>query len=547
MKCLDINLSRQRRIRKVRKGDRRLVFGGSGMRLRFRGLALLLVLGLLGAACSSDEGSTGGDGEGDASSAAAITVALSREPLNLDPQLIDDGTERAVNDNIYESLLTRTPTGELSADGLAAAMPEQIEDDVWQFTIREGITWHNGDPFTTEDVAASVNRIVDPDFASQQGSFFGTITGAEAVDDTTVNVTTNGPDPVLPSRMYWMKIVPASAPTGALGAAEDSDFGANPVGTGPYKLVEWARGDHITIEKNDDYWGENPSNIETVTYVFIPEAGTRQAGLISGEYDLIPNLLPEDIESAPKYDTVRGLEHAMVVVNTTGGMTADPNVRRALYYAIDSQSIADDLFQGYATVEPCQPMDPAWFGFNPDLEPFPYDPDQARQLLEDAGVAGEEIQLVGTAGRWLKDREVIEAIANFWREVGLEVDLQVFDLGEYNTRLFHGGKNIPDTIFVSSSNEIFDADRNLTAYLQPNFLGGANDDPRMEELLTTARTETDEATRQDLYEQVLDISCEEAYLLNLYNNEDIYGFAENFEWTPRVDAKMLIKEMKVTG
>lgn len=517
------------------------------MRFRSRGFALLLVLGLLGAACSSDDSGGGDGGGGDEVSGASVTVALGREPFNLDPQLIDDGTERAVNDNIYETLLTRTPTGELTADGLAAALPEQIEEDVWQFTIREGITWHNGDPFTVEDVAASVNRIIDPDFASQQGSFFGTITGAEVVDETTVNIMTNGPDPVLPSRMYWMKIVPASAPTGALGAAEDSDFAVNPVGTGPYKLVEWARGDHITIEKNDDYWGENPSNIESVTYVFIPEAGTRQAGLISGEYDLVPNLLPEDIESAPNFATVRGLEHAMVVLNTTGGITEDVNVRRALYHAINSESIANDLFQGYATVEPCQPMDPSWFGFHPDLEPFPYDADEARRLLEEAGVAGETIQLVGTAGRWLKDREVLEAIANFWREVGLEVDLQVFDLGEYNTRLFHGGKNIPDSIFVSSSNELLDADRNLSAYLQPNFLGGANNDPHMEDLLLTARTETDVDARQALYEEALEISCEDAYLLNLYNNEDIYGFAENFEWDPRVDAKLLIKEMQVTS
>jgi peptide/nickel transport system substrate-binding protein len=508
------------------------------MRSRFRIIALVMTVGLLAAACAGDGDDEGNGGE--ASATAEITIAIGQEPSTLDPQLVDSGFERSVNDNIYETLLTRAPDGELTADGLASGMPEQVKPNVWRFTLRDGITWHDGEPFTADDVVASIERIVNPDFGSEQGSFFATITGAKAVDDLTVDVTTNGPDPVLPSRMYWMKIVPA-------GASEDAGFDENPVGTGPYKFVEWARGDHITIEKNNDYWGENPSNIQTVEYNFVPEAATRLSGLISDQYNLTPNLLPEDREAAPKFESVRGLEHAMIVLNETAGLTEDVNVRRALNFAIDKEAIVNELFQGFAKVEPCQPMDPAWFGFHPGLEAYPYDPDQAKQLLDEAGATGEEIELVGTTGRWLKDREVIEAVANFWRDAGLDVKVRLFELGEYNMRLFHGGENIPDSIFVSSSNEIFDADRNLSAYLQPKFLGGANNDPRMTRLLTQARTETDTETRQGLYEQVLETSCNDAYLLNLYNNEDIYGMSENFSWTPRVDAKMLVKEMEVSG
>jgi peptide/nickel transport system substrate-binding protein len=509
------------------------------MGLKFRITASLLVLGLVAAGCGGDDDDGGGGGEA-TGEAASITIALGQEPSTLDPQLVDSGFERAINDNIYETLLTRTPEGDLSAEGLASAMPEQIKPNTWQFTLNEGITWHNGDPFTADDVVASVERIINPDFASEQGSFFATITGAEAVDDLTVNIETNGPDPVLPSRMYWMKIVPAAA-------SQEEGFDENPVGTGPYTFVEWARGDHITIEKNPDYWGDNPSNVETVTYNFVPEAATRLSGLLSDQYNIAPNLLPEDTEAAPKFATTRGLEHAMIVLNETGGITADVRVRQALNYAIDKEAIVTELFQGYAKVDPCQPMDPAWFGFHPGLEPYPYDPDQAKQLLDEAGATGSDMELVGTAGRWLKDREVIEAVANFWRDAGLNVNIRIFELGEYNNRLFHGGQNIPDTIFVSSSNEIFDADRNLSAYLQPNFLGGANDNPQMTKLLNQARTETDTEARQQIYEQVLEISCEDAYLANLYNNEDIYGMTSNMNWEPRVDAKMLVKEMEVTG
>jgi peptide/nickel transport system substrate-binding protein len=456
----------------------------------------------------------------------------------MDPQLIESRFQRYIGDNIYEALLTRAPDGSLTADGLAADFPEQIDPETWQFTLRDGIQWHNGDPFTSADVVASVERIIDPDFASEQASYFGTITGAEAVDDLTVNVTTNGPDPALPTRMYMMRMIPAEG-------SQAADFGDNPVGTGPYKFVEWARGDHITIEKNPDYWGDNPSNVSTVTYVFVPEPSTRLSGLISGEYDITTNMSPEDAEAAPATTSTRSLEHAMVVVNETSGITADERVRDALNLAIDKQSIVDNLFQGHATVDPCQPIDSEAFGYHPGLEPYPYDPDQARQLIEEAGATGEPIELISVSGVWLKDREVSEAIVNFWNDIGLDAKLTILELSEHTGRLFHGGENIPDAIFVSTGNEMFDADRNLSAYLQPNFLGGANDDPRMTELLDAARTETDLAERQDLYEQTLDISCEDSYLVDLYNPENIWGTGENITWPARVDGKLLIPEITV--
>jgi peptide/nickel transport system substrate-binding protein len=147
------------------------------MRLWSRIMSLAMVLGLLGAACTTADGDGDGGGDGaETTETAEITIALGQEPSTLDPQLVDSGFERAVNDNIYETLLTRTPEGELSADGLAEGMPEQVDNKTWQFTLRDGITWHNGDPFTADDVVASVERIVDPEFASEQGSFFATIT-----------------------------------------------------------------------------------------------------------------------------------------------------------------------------------------------------------------------------------------------------------------------------------------------------------------------------------------------------------------------------------
>jgi peptide/nickel transport system substrate-binding protein len=285
--------------------------------------------------------------------------------------------------------MARTADGEL-VPGLAAEAPTQVDETTWQFALVEGISFTNGEPFDAASAAASVNRIVALGDESEQSGFFSTITGAEAVDDLTVNITTAGPDPLLPARMYWMKMIPESA----VGAP---DLAENPVGTGPYTFVEWVKGDHVTLTANPDYWGGAPS-IETATFNFVAESGTRVAGLLSDQFQLMTNLLPEDtatVEGAGKqYAAVQGLEHPVIILNVDGGVTADPAVRQALNYAVDKDALAESLFGGFATVDDCQILSPAWAGYNANLSPYPYDPDQAQALLSDAGASGTTIELI---------------------------------------------------------------------------------------------------------------------------------------------------------
>ncbi len=507
-------------------------------------VTVLALATLVGAACSSgnDNGGGGGGGGGGGQPAqnAEITIAIGSEPTTLDPQLRDDGGERAVTDNIYETLMARTSDGQL-VPGLAASEPTQVDDTTWQFKLNDGITFTDGEAFNADAVVASVERIIDPDFASEQAGFFSTITGAEKVDDTTVNILTNAPDPILPSRMYWMKMVP---PDGSGNA----DFADNPVGTGPYKLVEWVKGDHVTLERNPDYWGDEPS-IAKVTYRFVEDSGTRLSGLLSGEFDLITNLLPEDVQTVEGQGLqaahVQGLEHPVIILNAREGVTADAKVRQALNYAVDKDALAKSLFGGYAVPDQCQLLSPSWFGFDPSLQPYPYDPDKARSLLKEAGAEGASIQLVGESGRWLKDRELIEAVGNYWTEVGLKVDVQIYTFDEYLNRLFDQ-KTRPDSIFVSSSNELLDADRGYSTYYQDGGVGSSNSDAQLAKLVEDARTETDQATRLADYQQASKIACDSAYFTFLLNTEDIYGMSTRLQWAPRVDAKLLVKEMSVS-
>jgi peptide/nickel transport system substrate-binding protein len=468
---------------------------------------------------------------------AEITIALGSEPTSLDPHLVDDGGERAVNDNIYETLLTRTPDGEL-APGLATDLPTQVDDTTWEFTLREGVTFHNGEPFNADSVVATVNRMVGlvERAETANSGFFGTLTGATAVDEYTVQITTDGPDGVLPARMYWLKQIPASA-------EETPDMSDEPIGTGPYRFDSRNLGVDITIVANEDYWGDG-GTIGRVTYEFSDDAATRLAGLISERYDLITNLAPQDVAQAPNSATRAGQEHPIIILDADDGITADVNVRRALNLAVDKDAIAESTFGGFATVDSGQVLSPSILGYNEALEPYAYDPEEAQRLLEEAGAAGATIQLVGESGRWLRDRELLEAIAGYWREVGLEVQLEILEFDAYLDVLFDR-ENRADSIYVSSSNDLLDPDRQLATYYEAGGIGSSNTNEEMAALIADGRSELDPEARQGIYEQALQIAYDEAYFVWLVNNEDIYGLSERLQWSPRVDAKLLVMEMSV--
>lgn len=467
--------------------------------------------------------------------AQSITVAIGSEPSTLDPQLRDDGGERQVNDNIYEALMARTPTGDL-VPGLAAAAPEQIDATTWQFTLREGVTFHNGAPFNAESVVASVERIIDPANNSEQMGYFNTIAGAEKVDDLTVNILTSGPDPILPSRMYWMKIIDP-------GYAASGDLASAPVGTGPYMFDAWNRGTDLSLTAYGEYWGGAPE-IDDVTYRFVTEPGTRLSGLMAGEFDVITNLLPEFTTSVPKFAAVPGLETSVFVLGTDNEVTKDPKVREALNLAIDRQALVDGLFMGYATIAKGAHVNPAAFGFNDDLAYYDYDPDRARALIEEAGAVGKPLVVIGESGRWLKDREQIEAVAAYWSQTGLDVSTDIQEFSQYLDSLMGSGPR-PDAIFIANSNELLDADRETSFIYHMDGAAASNSDAEMAAMIDAARTETDVAKRQALYDQVLQRGHDLNYTVPLFNLQDIYGMSDRMEWQPRADAKLIINEMSV--
>lgn len=532
-------------------------------RRRTATVSLLLSLGLIAASCGSDDTSgdsggtaaegteastdTSGNTEGteapstDAAptpSDAPIVIAIADEPSTLDPQATEDGNERAVTDNIYETLVRRnSETNELEPL-LAVELPTQVDDTTWEFTIREGISFTNGEPFNAEAAAYSINRVMDPEYNSAQVDFYGGITGAEAVDSTTLRVTTSDLDPVFPARMYRLKMVPPVA-------SDDAAFTENPVGTGPYSMVEWKRGEEVVLTANPDYWGEAPA-ITDARIRFIPQSGTRVAGLQTGEIDLATLIPPEQAGDAPKSMSREGIEFPVYRLKNYEGVLMDPRIRQAMNYAVDKEAIANDLFSGFASVAACQPLTTAHFGYNDELEAYPYDPDRARQLLEEAGYAGETVTLLGATGRWLKDAEMSEVVIAYLTDVGfnIEPDIRPFSsyIGEFVKTV---GDVQPDVGFVSASNELFDASKIESYYLSTGGLSSYVDTD-VDAALDAARADPDPASREASFHEALSIGClDDPVFIFTVNLQDIYGAVENLDWAPRSDGSLYIPEMSL--
>jgi peptide/nickel transport system substrate-binding protein len=463
----------------------------------------------------------------------AIIIAIGGDPSSMDPQAVDDGHERTVNENIYETLIARDPNTMELVPSLATSW-QQLDDTTWEFKLREGVKFHNGEPFDAEAVAFSIERVIEPEYNSEQLAYYTSITGAEAIDPMTVHIITEGPDPTVPARMYWMKMVPPEH-------ASDPEFWANPVGTGPYKFVEWKRGEVIKLEANEEYWGGSPS-IKEVTWRIIPEEVTRLAALVNNEVDLVRGLPPDYISEVPKALSTPGLEILWLRPNTIIDPLTSKELRMAMNYAINREAIAESLYSGYAKPVQGQLLTPAHFGFNPQVEGYPYDPEKAKELIIQSGYDGEEIDLPVQAGRWSKDKEVAEVVAQDLTAVGLNVNLRFVEWSDWLDLMFAPKEQKGHTI-SGNANELFDADRTVTAILHSE--GGQSTivNPELDKLIDDARTETDIDKREQMYHEVIQIAHDEAYWAPLIILDNIYGMSEGLQWTPRQDDKVIVFEM----
>ena len=500
------------------------------------GASLVVVIAFASVLVGSGSASTrAGSGGASAAAASQVTIALPSEVPPFDPQKYDRIYLRAVTDSIYEPLLGRATSGGL-IPVLASAMPKQLNSTTWQFKIRKGITFTNGEPLDAKAAGYSIGRIANPTFNSELLSLVDTIASVHAVDRYTLNVKTTTPDVLLPARMPVIKILPPKY-------SRTAAFLTHPIGTGPYLYVSGSGTGPIVLKRNPKYWGGNAATIQTVRIRTIPDVSTRISALRAGEVNLVTVLPPDAAKTVPKVVTAVGIENPTVVLNSQFGLTKDVRVRKALNEAIDKNAIAKALFQGYAAVARCQPLSPSSFGYNAALKPYAYNPTAARSLLAAAGAQGKTINLI-SSDVFTNGAQLAQVIASYWTAVGLKVNMQIPQFSDYLTALFAKGDKHPDAVYVSTSSDLLDAS-SAARQLTTDGVQSAYSNAAVDKGFQTAAATGNPAKRETIYHTLLKTACNDAALVNLITPKDLYGTSKNLAWTPRFDGSLLYATMKL--
>ena len=462
-----------------------------------------------------------------------IVISVTTEPSTLDAQVVNDRAARVVTGNISEALLFRDRGAQLTP-GLAIDW-RNVDETSWEFTLRPGVTFHDGSPFNGEAAAYSVNRMVAEDFETQRGSYIRGIAGAEVVDDTTIRVLTDGPNAILLLQMAQVPMVPAGA---------GDEMNEAPIGTGPYRFVEWNRGESIIAEINPDYWGDG-GTIPRFTVRIIPDAQTALAALQNGEVHLVLDILPEQVDLVPQFKSVAATEFSYVAFNTFVPEMSSPDVRIAMNMAIDKELLAETIYEGFGRPNQAQHMAPGSTGFNPDVGPYPYDPDGARALLAEAGYAdGFEVTLNIPIGRYLRAEESGRLIAQQLRDVGLDVALRLWEWNEYRSagRVPGTEEAALDLKYGWNSNEWFDAAR-VASHVTCGGRSSKICDEFVTEQYEIGATVVDQDTRNAAYQAAWARLHENPHAIYLLQQDLIYGMSEYLNWEPRLDDEYYVREM----
>jgi peptide/nickel transport system substrate-binding protein len=360
-----------------------------------------------------------------------LTVVVTDEPKSLDPCDTDlSNNSRVLRNNVTETLVNLDPADGSVVPSLATAW-SQIDDKTWEFKLREGVTFHDGTSFDAQAVATALTRAQVKDLGCEvaNADLKDVVFTPEVVDPLTLRITTDVVEPILPNKMASLDIgSPAATPADGKTRA--------PVGTGPYRLSAWTEGQSVALAGYDGYWGEKPA-IANVTIVWRSESAVRAAMVDTGEAQIAFEIAPQDAttENDVAYPNA---ETSLLRIDQAIPPLDDKRVREALNLAIDRDGMIGTVFHEGAQMA-MQVVLPSVFGYNPDIPVWPYDPERARTLLEDAradGVAVDtEIVLYGRIGIYPNSSESLEAIQAMLLDAGFNVRLEMMETNPWLKRL----------------------------------------------------------------------------------------------------------------
>ena len=420
-----------------------------------------------------------------------------------------------------DPLVLRDDTGK-TIPGLAESW-EAIDPLTWRFALRQGVTFHDGEPFTAEDVKFTLDYILDPATVYGSKKRITQIVNTTVVDANTVDIKTSDPFPTL---LIGLSDIPIE-PKHYVESVGRDGMVAKPMGTGPFVFKEWLPGDHYSLTANADYWQGAPK-VDGVEFRQIPEASTRAASLIAGEMQIIEEI-PVDI--VPQIDASEGV--AAKGVETTVGLLLtfdtrqppfdDVRVRRALNEAINKQLIFDQMLKGRGAILNGQMLTSNTFGANPDLKRISFDLESAKALLAEAGYGdGFETSITTRSGKYLSDVDIANVIAGMFLNVNVRAGVNVVEQGVFSKMVkaremgpLHmvGWYSVGDADFAT----VWFTEASGRAYWK-------NDE--YEELFLKGRSTVDRDERKAAYNRMMEIMQEEVPAIFLFGLPSIYGVSD---------------------
>jgi peptide/nickel transport system substrate-binding protein len=464
--------------------------------------------------------------------AGTLTIAQGADLTSLDPHQTQGTAGRGVMRSFLESLLIRDH--ELTVQPWLAKSYRMLNPRTWEFKLRDDVAFHNGEPLTADAVKFSVERFVDPKTKNIYAANLKPIERVDVVDAHTVHIITTAPYPSLIANLADYLLIASPRAFKELG----DDFARRPIGTGPYRFVEWVPGERVVVDAVDKHWTGGPW-VERIVWRTITEPAARVTALRTGDVDLIANVPPAQAGAVAGggMQVVRtaGLGIMLLILNTSNGPLADRRVRQAMNYAVDKEKIIRGLYGGAA-----RPLTGPWATLNEGYDssaqpPYAYNPDRAKQLLAEAGQAsGFKLTLITPNGRYLNDRQVAEAAAGDLRRVGIQMEVNPLEWGavikelqEKRADAFLLMQNNADTYQIVST--CFSA--KIKGLPWQNY-----SNPRVDALIEQVAQEMNGRERIARYREMGKLVAEDAPWLFLHQQDDAYGIRDRMVgWKPKGD------------
>jgi peptide/nickel transport system substrate-binding protein len=483
-----------------------------------------------------------------------VVIAQGVDPTTLDTMNQQETPASVVATHIFDTLVERDQNLKI-VPALAAELPRLVAPTTWEVKLRKGVKFHNGEDFNAESVKYSLERVKT---GMRSSSNFRPIDKVDIVDPYTVRVQTSKPWPTFTTIMTFRQA--SMYPPKAYAGKDTAFISKNPIGTGPYKLVKWDKDEQIVLEANDGYWRGAP-RVKTVVFRPIPDDAVRVAALQNGEVDVAVNIPPHlanIIGNHPKLflstaPSIRTLQLMIVtheydkdhkLVGVAKSPVADKKVRQALLYAVDADDIIKNVLDGKA-FRTATLLTPLHFGYDPALKPVKQDLAKVKTLLTEAGFPnGLELTLNSPQGRYVRDKEVAEAVAGQLTKAGIKTQLRTHEFVSYlNTMVYvHKpgpvwliGWGTPTVDAETVYGPLFRTGSNLGNYHNADFDG----------MVDQAQSQMDEKQRLAIYHRINKLWVDDVPAIPLYQQMDLYGASKRLTWKARSDELIKAYDMAV--